>query len=184
MELKDNDQLQFDFLPLAVSIETLGGIATPLVLRGTPLPANQTFSTASDNQKSVEVKVLLGERLLANKNITIGSCLLGDIPPAPKGQPQICVTFEVDRFCNVKVEALEVKSGKKIEATLNKTGVGLTRDMIQQLLREAEEHREEDKARSVIASAELQVRRAQEQNLSITTFFDPPLTTYFDPPGD
>ena len=163
---KDNDQLQFDFLPLTVSIETLGGISTPLVLRGTSLPAkrSETFSTASDNQPSVEIKVLLGGRLIANKNMIIGSCLLEDIPPAPKGQPQIRVTFEVDRFCNVKVEAVETKSDRKIEATLKKTGIRLTNDLIKQLLREAEENLEEDKARSVIASADLRVRKDQEQN--------------------
>jgi len=166
MESKDNDELQFDFLPLTVSIETLGGLSTLLILRGTPLPAKrkQTFSTASDNQPSVEIKVLLGERLLANKNMTVGSCLLEGIPPAPKGVPQIRVTFEVDRFCNVKVEAVETKSGGKIEATLKKTGISLTNDLIQQLLREAQENCEEDKVRSVIASAELRIRKDQEQN--------------------
>ena len=86
MEPKDNNQLQFDFLPLTVSIEPLGGISTPLILRGTPLPAkrSQTFSTAVDNQKSVEIKVLLGERPLANKNMPVSSCMLKNIPPAPK----------------------------------------------------------------------------------------------------
>ena len=132
MEPKDNDELQFDFLPLTVSIETLGGVSTPLILRGTPLPAkrSQTFSTAADNQPSVEIKVLLGERLLANKNIEIGACMLKDIPPASRGQPQISVTFEVDRFCNVKVEAVELKSGGKIEATLKEKGTSLTNDLI------------------------------------------------------
>lgn len=166
MEPKDNDKLQFDFLPLTVSIETLGGVSTPIILRGTPLPAkrNQTFSTAADNQPSVEIKVLLGERPLASKNMIIGTCLLKDIPPAPKGQPQIRVTFEVDRFCNVKVEAVESKSGMKIEATLKEKRASLTNDLIKQLLRETEENLEEDKARSVIALADLRVRKDQEQN--------------------
>ena len=172
MEPKDSVKLKFDFLPLTVSIETLGGISTPLVLRGTSLPAkrSQTFSTATDNQPSVEIKVLLGESLLANKNMTVGSCMLKDIPPAPKGVPQIRVTFEVDRFCDVKVEAVEAKSGKKIEATLKKTGASLTNQLIQQLLRDAEANREEDKARSVISEAELRVRKDQEQNsVTMTT---------------
>jgi hypothetical protein len=166
MEPKDNVQPQFDFLPLTVSIETLGGVSTPLILRGTPLPAkrSQTFSTASDNQPSVEIKVLLGERPLANKNMTIGSCMLEGIPPAPKGQPQIRVTFEVDRFCSVKVEAVETKSRREIGVTLEETVTQLNNDVIQKLLREADENREEDKARSVIASAELRVRKDQEQN--------------------
>ncbi len=166
MESKDNEQPQFDFLPLTVSLETLGGISTPLVLRGTSLPAKRshTFSTAADNQKSVGIEVFLGESPLANKNMKIGSCLLEDIPPARRGQPQIRVTFEVDRFCNVKVEAVESKSGKKIEATLKKTGASLTNQLIQQLIREAEANREEDKVRSVISEAELRVRKDQEQN--------------------
>jgi len=166
MQPKDNEQLKFDFLPLTVSIETLGGISTPVIQRGTPLPAkrSQTFSTATDNQPSVGIEVFLGERPLANKNMPIGSCMLKDIPPAPRGQPQIRVTFEVDRFCNVKVEAVEAKSGGKIKVTLGETVASLTNDMIQQLLREAEENREEDNARSVIASAELRVRKDQEQS--------------------
>jgi hypothetical protein len=94
----------------------------------------------------------------------IGSCQLRGIPPAPKGEPRIAVTFEVDRSCDVKVEALEAKSGGKIETTLEKAGASLTNDLIRQLIREAEENREEDKARSVMASAELRVRKDQEQD--------------------
>lgn len=166
MEPKGNKQPQFDFLPLTLSLETLGGISTPLVKRGTPLPAkrSQVFSTATDNQKSVEMKVLFGESPLANKNKPIGSCMLEDIPLAPKGTHQIHVTYEVDRFCNVKVEAIEKTSGKKIETTLEKSSVNLTNETIQQLLREAEENREEDDIHSVIASAELRIRKDQEQN--------------------
>ncbi|GAI19695.1 unnamed protein product, partial [marine sediment metagenome] len=168
MEPEDSAKLQFDFLPLTLSIETLGGEATPLIQRGTPLPAkrNQIFSTAADNQKSVEISVLLGERPLAKKNMRIGSCLLKNIPPAPRGQPEIRVTFEVDRFCKVKVEAVKLKSTKKIEARLEQTVPNLTTEMIQTLLKEAEENLEEDKARSVMISAELRVRKDQEANLA------------------
>lgn len=167
MGVEDTAKSQFDFLPLTLSIETLGGISSPLMQRGTPLPAtrSQIFSTAADNQTSVEIGVLLGERPLAKKNMRIGSCLLENIPPAPRGQPQIRVTFEVDRFCKVKVEAVKLKSTKKIEARLEQTAPSLTTEMIQTLLKEAEENLEEDKARSVMISAELRVRKDQEANL-------------------
>lgn len=166
MESKGNKQPQLDFLPLTLSITTLGGMSTSLIRRGTPLPVkrSQVFSTAMDNQKSVQIKVLLGERPLADKNKPILSCVLEDIPAAPRGMPQIRVTVEVDRFCNVKVEAIEKTEGKKIETTLEKSSVNLTNGLIQQLLNEAEENREEDDARSVIASAELRIRKDQEQN--------------------
>jgi hypothetical protein len=162
----EDTKLQFDFLPLTLSIETVGGEATPLIRRGTPLPAKRSriFSTAADNQKSVEISILLGERPLAKNNIRIGSWTLGDIPPAPKEQPQIRVTFEVDKFCNVKVEAAEAQSGRKINVMSDKVPENLTNDTIQQMLREAEENREEDKARSVIISAELRIHKDQEQN--------------------
>lgn len=169
---EESKQIQFEFLPLTLSIETLGGLATPFVKRGTPLPAkrSQVLSTATDNQASVEIKVLFGERPLADRNLTLGSCQLGKIQPAPKGVPQIRVTFQVDKYCNVIVEAVETKSGHKVEATLKEKGVQLTTDLIQQLLSEAAENREVDKARSLIATAELRIRKDQEKNsVSATT---------------
>jgi hypothetical protein len=159
-------QRQYDYLPLTLSIETKGNRSTPLILRGTPLPTkrSQTFSTASDNQKSVEIKVLWGESPVANKNICIGSYTLKDIPEALKAVPQISVTYEVDKYCNVKIEAIEAKSDKKIETTLIENGTTLTDDLILRVLKEAEENREEDDARLVVADAELRVREDQEKD--------------------
>lgn len=172
MEPKDNRGLQFDFLPLTVSIETLGGISSPIVLRGTPLPTRRslTFSTAVDNQEAVEVEVFLGERTITRDNMPIGSCSLKGIPPAPKGQPQIRLTFEVDRSCNVRVEAAEMASGTKTTSTLKVTSATLTDDLVQKLVWEAHENRDEDNARRAVASAELRIRRDQERgSLTETT---------------
>lgn len=94
-------------MPLSLHLETLGGIATPLVLRGTPLPATRSefFSTADDDQTTVEIKVLLGESPLAAKNRSLGVIRLTGIPPAPRGKPQIQVTFSVDRRCQITASA-------------------------------------------------------------------------------
>ena len=166
MESEDKQQPQYDFLPLTVSIVTLGGVAIPVARRGTPLPTKRTqiFSTATDKQESVEIEVILGERPLADRNLRIGSCMLGGLPPAPKGQLSIRVTFDIDRFCNVAVEAVEAKSSKKIKAILKETAPTLTNELVERLLREAAENRENDRARSVVASAELRVRKDQESN--------------------
>lgn len=169
MEQVDTTKQKFDFLPLTLSIKTLGDVSTSLVRRGTPLPTerSQIFSTAIDNQKSVSIEVYFGERALARDNLRIGSYLLKDLPPAPKGSLKIRVSFEVDEFCNVEAEAVETQSGNKIEARLKETSLTITQELINRLIREADENREEDHARSVLASAELRVRRAQEEN-SIT----------------
>jgi len=163
---QEHKQIQFEFLPLTLSMETLGGVSTPLVKRGTLLPTerSQTFSTAANDQKSVELKVLFGERPLASKNLVLGSCLLEDIAPAPKGQPQIVVTFRVDKYCNVTVEAVEKKSGRKIEAKLVKEQLTLTNETIDRMLTEARENQQEDRARSLIISADLRIRKDQEDN--------------------
>jgi len=161
---QEHKKMQFEFLPLTLSMETLGGKSTPLVKRGTPLPTerSQTFSTAADNQKSVEIHVLLGERPLASKNLSLGSCLLEDIPPAPKGLPQITVTFKVDKYCGVTVEAIEKQSGRKIEAKLVKEQLILTNERIDRILKEARENQQEDKARSLITSAEQRIQQNQK----------------------
>ncbi|MBA7468447.1 MAG: Hsp70 family protein [Dehalococcoidia bacterium] len=161
---KGHKQIQFEFLPLTLSIETLGGISTPLVKRGTLLPTerSQTFSTAADNQESVEIKVLFGERPLASKNLVLGSCLLEDILPAPKGQAEIVVTFKVDKYCGVTVEAVEKKSGRKIEAKLIKEQLTLTNETVDRMIAEARKNQQEDEARSLITSAEWRIRKDQE----------------------
>ncbi len=169
--MQERKAQRFDFLPLTLSIETLGGKATPVMRRGTSLPATRahTFSTAADNQKSVQIVVFLGERPLARSNLPIGSVLLEGIPLAPRGQPQIRVSFEVDSLCNVKVGAIEVKSSNRIDARFESAASKLTSDVIQRLLQDAENNRLEDRARSVIARAEQQVGRDQEQGLATET---------------
>ena len=113
---------RFKFLPLTIGIETVGGIATPLALRGTPLPAkrSQTFSTAEDDQKEVEVKVYIGERPIASENHQLNHLSLINIPPAPKGVPQISLTIEVDEYCDVKAAAIEQTSdiSVSVESTI------------------------------------------------------------------
>jgi hypothetical protein len=159
-------QQQYDYSPLTLSIETLGGISTSLVPRGTPLPVQRSriFSTATDNQKSVEIKVFWGERPIANKNFLIGSFLLKDIPEASKGTPQIRVTFEIDKFCHIKAKAAELKSGKEIEAILEASSTILTNALIAKALKQAADNNLEDSALSMIAEAELAIRKDQEQN--------------------
>ncbi len=171
MERKNSSE--FEFLPLTLSMETLGGISTSIVKRGTPLPVtrSQVFSTASDRQKSVEIKILLGERPLAKHNLVIGSCLLENIPPAPKGRPQIRATFRIDKNCNVSVEAEEMNSKQSVKAEMDKTATQITNEVVQRLLREAEEYLDEDEARATIVKAEQRVRKDQERDLvtGITT---------------
>lgn len=163
---QENKKIQFEFLPLTLSIETLGGESTPIVKRGTPLPVerSQIFSTAIDNQEQVEIKVLLGERPLASKNLELGCCYLKDIPPAPRQVPQIAVTFKVDKYCVVTVEAVEKKSGRKIEAILQEEELTLTNEVIDRLIREATENQQEDKARSLMTSADLRIQEDQKNN--------------------
>jgi hypothetical protein len=159
---------KFKLLPLSLCIETLGGIATKMILRGTPLPAkrSQVFSTASDNQEEVEVLVLMGESPIARKNLVVGTFRLMGIPTAPKGVPQIAVTFEVDPQCKVKVYATEKASLEQIEAELSETQPDLSNATIERLLRQAELDRDEDQRfiRSIDArnSAEHLIREAEK----------------------
>ncbi len=113
--MKGIAEREFAFLPLTIGIETLGGISTPIVLRGTPLPATraQVFSTASDNQPSVEINILMGDSPIAKRNISVAKFMLKEIPNLPRGEPQIEVTFQVDRKCRITASALEKSTGKK-----------------------------------------------------------------------
>jgi hypothetical protein len=169
---------EFQFLPLTISIETLGGIATPLVLRGTPLPASRSkvFSTASDNQKSVEFKLLMGESPIAKKNIVLTSALLKDIPQAPKGEPQIQVMFEIDRKCNIKVHALEKRLKSELRVESGEASTHLSLEQIEKMLRQAEQGKAEDQAllkyieaknsaQSVIHKAEEYLKNQQKSGL-------------------
>jgi molecular chaperone DnaK len=145
MEQEVKDKNIYDFLPVTLSLETKGGISTPLIRRGTPLPTkrSQVFSTASDNQESVEIHVLLGERPFSKNNTSIGRCQLNEITRAPSGVPQIRVIFEVDTSCNVKVEASETDTDRKIETKFEKAQTILTKDLVQKLLLDAKKTRHE-----------------------------------------
>lgn len=141
-----NDVLLLDVTPLSLGIETLGGVCTKLIERNTTIPykKSQTFSTASDSQPSVEIHVLQGEREMARDNKTLGNFKLDGIAPAPRGVPQIEVTFDLDANGILNVTAKDQGTGKeqriKIEA-----GSGLSDDEVDKLVREAELHADEDK---------------------------------------
>jgi molecular chaperone DnaK len=142
------DLLLLDVTPLTLAIETQGGVATPMIQRNTTIPTrkSETFSTASDNQTSVEVHVLQGERPMANQNRTLGKFHLTGMPPAPRGVPQIDVTFDIDANGILNVSAKDMATGKdqKIQIT---SSSGLSKQEVDRMAREAEEHAAEDKAR-------------------------------------
>ncbi|MDI6902629.1 MAG: molecular chaperone DnaK [Methanocellales archaeon] len=140
--------LLLDVTPLTLSIETLGGIATPLVERNTTIPTrkSQIFSTAADNQPSVEIHILQGEREMAVYNKTLGRFILDGIPPAPRGIPQIEVTFDIDANGILNVKAKDLGTGKEQSTTIEKPGA-LPKEEIERMVKEAEEHAEEDRRR-------------------------------------
>lgn len=142
------DVLLLDVTPLTLGIETLGGIMTPLVERNTTIPTQkkQTFSTAADNQPAVTIRVLQGERKMANDNKDIGRFDLADIPPAPRGMPQIEVAFDIDADGILHVSAKDLSSGKEQKIRIEAQS-GLKEEEIKRILRDAEEHAEEDKKR-------------------------------------
>src|SRR4051795_12957036 len=142
------DILLLDVTPLSLSIETLGGVATPLIPRNTTIPTrkSEVFSTAADGQTSVEVHVLQGERPMARDNKTLGRFHLDGIPAAPRGVPQIEVTFDIDANGIVHVAAKDRATGKENKITITASS-GLNKDDIDKAVREAKEHEAEDKAR-------------------------------------
>ncbi|HWR24626.1 MAG TPA: molecular chaperone DnaK [Methanosarcina sp.] len=142
------DILLLDVTPLTLGIETLGGIATPLIQRNTTIPTkkSQVFSTAADNQPSVEIHVLQGERGIASENKTLGRFTLDGIPPAPRGIPQIEVTFDIDANGILHVSAKDLGTGKKQSISIQKPG-GLTDAEIERMIKDAELHAEEDRKR-------------------------------------
>ena len=148
------DVLLLDVTPLTLGIETMGGISTPLIDRNTTVPTakSQVFSTAADNQPSVEIHVLQGERELASGNKTLGRFILDGIPPAPRGIPQIEVTFDIDANGILNVTAKDKATGKsqsiKIEASS-----GLSKDEIEKMKKDAEMHAEEDKKKKELVEA-------------------------------
>jgi molecular chaperone DnaK len=142
------DVLLLDVTPLSLGIETLGGVMTRLIERNTTIPTKkaETFSTASDNQLSVEIHVLQGEREMARDNRTLGRFHLDGIPPAPRGMPQVEVTFDIDANGIVNVSAKDLGTAKEQNITITASS-GLGDDEINQMVRDAESHAEEDKQR-------------------------------------
>lgn len=140
------DILLLDVTPLTLGLETLGGVMTPLIERNTTIPTSksQIFSTAADNQTSVEVHVLQGERSMAQDNRTLGRFMLDGIPPAPRGVPQIEVTFDIDANGILNVSAKDKATGKEQKITI-KTSSGLSEEEIEKMREDAEKHAEEDR---------------------------------------
>ncbi|MDD5415526.1 MAG: molecular chaperone DnaK [Candidatus Daviesbacteria bacterium] len=140
------DVLLLDVTPLTLGIETLGGIRTPLIVRNTTIPSSKSeiFSTAADNQTSVEINVLQGEREMAADNKSLGRFILDGIPPAPRGVPQIEVTFDIDANGILNVSAKDKATSKEQKITITGS-TGLSKDEIEKMTKEAEAHAEEDK---------------------------------------
>jgi len=140
------DVLLLDVTPLSLGIETLGGVFTRLIERNSTIPTRKSeiFSTASDNQPGVEIHVLQGERQFARDNKTIGKFKLDDIPPAPRGVPQIEVTFDIDANGILNVSAKDLGTGKEQKITITASS-GLSKDEVEKMRKDAEAHAEEDK---------------------------------------
>ncbi|HEY3092249.1 MAG TPA: molecular chaperone DnaK [Vicinamibacterales bacterium] len=154
------DLLLLDVTPLSLGIETLGGVMTTLIPRNTTIPTrkSETFSTAADSQTSVEVHVLQGERPLARDNRTLGRFQLVGIPPAPRGVPQIEVTFDIDANGIVNVSAKDLGTGKEQKITITASS-GLSKEEVERMMKDAESHAEEDKRRK----EEIEVRNRADQ---------------------
>jgi len=142
------DLLLLDVTPLSLGIETLGGVFTRLIERNTTIPTrrSEVFSTASDSQPSVEIHVLQGERPMAHDNRTLGKFQLAGIPPAPRGVPQIEVTFDIDANGIVNVSAKDRATGRTQAITITASS-GLAKEEVERMVREAQSHADEDKGR-------------------------------------
>ncbi|MEO0597551.1 MAG: Hsp70 family protein, partial [Chloroflexota bacterium] len=169
------DILLLDVTPLTLSVETLGGVATPMIDRNTTIPISksQVYSTAADNQTSVEIRVVQGERPMAADNKLLGNFILDGIPPAPRGVPQVEVTFDIDANGILNVSAKDKASGKEQTITIT-AGSGLSDDEIDRMVDEAEQFAEEDakqkervevlnQAESAVLSAEKFIKEYGEQ---------------------
>jgi molecular chaperone DnaK len=146
--------LLLDVTPLTLGIETKGGVMTKLIERNTTIPSKKSeiFSTAEDNQPSVEVHVLQGEREMASGNKSLGKFQLTGIPPAPRGMPQIEVTFDIDANGILNVSAKDLGTGKEQKIEI-KGGSGLDETEVEQMIKDAEEHAAEDQAQRELAEA-------------------------------
>jgi molecular chaperone DnaK len=154
------DVVLLDVTPLSLGIETMGAVFTKLIDRNTTIPTSksQIFSTAADNQNAVDIHVLQGERPMAADNKTLGRFQLGDIPPAPRGIPQIEVTFDIDKNGIVNVRAKDLGTNKEQQITI-KSSTGLSEEEIQKMVREAEENADADKKRK----EEVELRNEADQ---------------------
>ncbi len=148
------DILLLDVIPLTLSIETLGGVSTALIERNTTIPTRKTqvFSTAADDQREVEIHIVQGERSMAADNKSLGKFRLDGIPPAPRGEPQIEVTFDIDADGILHVSATDKATGRSQHITVQASS-GLTEEEVEQMRREAELHAEKDQARRAFAEA-------------------------------
>jgi molecular chaperone DnaK len=142
------DVLLLDVTPLTLGIETLGGVATPLIQRNTTIPTSksQVFSTAADSQPSVEIHVVQGERAMAADNKSLGRFILDGLPPAPRGLPQVEVTFDIDANGILNVSAQDKATGREQKITIT-AGSGLSKDEVEKLRQDAEAHAADDKNR-------------------------------------
>ncbi|MBI5620729.1 molecular chaperone DnaK [Candidatus Gottesmanbacteria bacterium] len=142
------DVVLLDVTPLTLGVETLGGVSTPLITRNTTVPTSKSeiFSTAADSQTSVEINVLQGERPMAADNKSLGRFVLSGIPPAPRGVPQVEVTFDIDASGILNVTAKDKASGKVSNITITGS-TGLSKDEVEKMRKEAEEHASEDAAK-------------------------------------
>lgn len=174
------DILLLDVTPLSLGLETMGGIMTPLIERNTTIPTSksQIFSTAADNQPSVEINILQGDRPMASDNKTLGRFMLDGIPPAPRGVPQIEVTFDIDANGIVNVKAKD-KATNKEQSIRIEASSGLSKEEIEQMKKDAEAHAEEDKkkrelievrnmADTMIYTTEKMMKDVEEKKISIT----------------